>query len=53
MPTTMLIDVWQRYGRKAIAEVDLGLLQHRHRPIAELAFAAEDVIDAVFERVAF
>lgn len=53
LEVAMLIDVWQRYGRKGIAEVDLGLLQHRHRPIAELAFAAEDVIDAVFERVAF
>jgi glucosyl-3-phosphoglycerate synthase len=33
----MLIDVVDRFGRDAITQVDLGVREHRNRPLAELA----------------
>ena len=32
----LLIDVWARFGRQAIVEVDLGERSHRNRPLDQL-----------------
>jgi glucosyl-3-phosphoglycerate synthase len=47
----MLIDVYRRYGRDAIGEVDLGERVHRNRPLRELRTHADDVLGAVLARV--
>ncbi|MBW3650787.1 MAG: glycosyltransferase [Actinobacteria bacterium] len=46
----LLIDVFQRFGCAAIAEVDLGDRVHRNRPLLELRAHADDVLDAVLSR---
>jgi glucosyl-3-phosphoglycerate synthase len=46
----LLIDVWQRYGRDAIAEVDLGERIHRNRPLRQLHPHSRAVLDAVLTR---
>jgi glucosyl-3-phosphoglycerate synthase len=33
----LLIDIVERFGRAAVAQVDLGVREHRNRPIEELA----------------
>ena len=48
----LLIDVYERYGIDAIAEVDLGARVHRNRPLHELRPHAHAALDAVIERVA-
>ena len=46
-----LIDTYLAYGRKAIAEVDLGDERiHRNRPLSELTVHARDVLAAVLAR---
>ena len=47
----MLLDVAGRYGATAIAEVELGERIHRHRPLADLAGEADEVLGAVLARV--
>jgi glucosyl-3-phosphoglycerate synthase len=46
----LLIDVYQRYGRQAITEVDLGERRHRNRPLHELRPHSRAVFDAVLTR---
>jgi glucosyl-3-phosphoglycerate synthase len=46
----LLVDVYRRFGRAAIAEVDLGVRVHRNRPLRELRTHAHDVLDAVLAR---
>jgi glucosyl-3-phosphoglycerate synthase len=46
----LLIDVWARYGRDAIAEVDLGERIHRNRPLRQLHPHSRAVLDAVLTR---
>lgn len=43
----LLIDVATRYGAGAIAQVDLGVREHRHRPLAELATMADEVVGTI------
>lgn len=46
----LLIDVFAQFGRRAIAEVDLGERSHRNRPLSDLTVHARDVMAAVLER---
>ena len=48
----LLIDVSARFGRDAIAEVDLGERTHRNRPLHQLRPHSRAVLDAVLDRVA-
>jgi glucosyl-3-phosphoglycerate synthase len=47
----LLIDTCRRFGREAIAEVDLGERIHRNRPLRDLRPHADDVLAAVSTRV--
>jgi glucosyl-3-phosphoglycerate synthase len=46
----LLIDVAARFGTEAIAQVDLGIRQHRNRPLEELRPQATDVVRAALTR---
>jgi glucosyl-3-phosphoglycerate synthase len=46
----LLIDVYQRFGRQAITEIDLGERTHRNRPLHELRPHSRAVLDAVLLR---
>jgi glucosyl-3-phosphoglycerate synthase len=46
----LLIDVVERFGRGAIAQVDLGVREHRNRPLAELAPQALAIIATALRR---
>jgi len=46
----LLIDVWRRWGLRALAQVDLGERRHRNRPLAELGPQAREVIGAALAR---
>jgi glucosyl-3-phosphoglycerate synthase len=46
----LLIDMAERFGLDAIAQVDLGVRLHRNRPLAELAPQATAVLQAVLRR---
>jgi glucosyl-3-phosphoglycerate synthase len=46
----LLIDVADRFGVEAIAQVDLGVRIHRNRPLAELRPEATDVLRAALRR---
>src|SRR2546427_8815247 len=46
----LLIDVYERFGREAIVEVDLGERIHRNRPLHELRPHSRAVLDAVLTR---
>jgi glucosyl-3-phosphoglycerate synthase len=46
----LLIDVYERFGREAIIEVDLGERVHRNRPLHELRPHSRAVLDAVLTR---
>jgi glucosyl-3-phosphoglycerate synthase len=46
----LLIDVAQKYGADAVAQVDLGLRRHRNRPIEELGPMAVEVLRAALTR---
>jgi glucosyl-3-phosphoglycerate synthase len=46
----LLIDVADRFGVEAIAQVDLGVRIHRNRPLAELRPEATDVLRAALHR---
>jgi glucosyl-3-phosphoglycerate synthase len=48
----LLIDVVERFGIDAVAQVDLGTRVHRNRPLAELRPQARDVLRAALERAA-
>jgi glucosyl-3-phosphoglycerate synthase len=46
----LLIDIAQRFGAHAVAQVDLGVRRHRNRPIEELRPMAVEVIRAALLR---
>jgi glucosyl-3-phosphoglycerate synthase len=46
----LLIDVADRFGIEAVAQVDLGVRIHRNRPLAELRHEATDVLRAALDR---
>ncbi len=46
----LLIDVAARFGTEAIAQVDLGVREHRNRPLVELRPQATDVLRAALAR---
>lgn len=46
----LLIDIAQRHGTTAIAQVDLGLRHHRNRPLAELGPMADVVAATILAR---
>ena len=46
----LLIDVADRFGVEAVAQVDLGARIHRNRPLAELRHEATDVLRAALVR---
>ncbi len=46
----LLIDIVERFGRDAIAEVDLGVREHRNRPLEELSPQALEVIATALQR---
>jgi glucosyl-3-phosphoglycerate synthase len=46
----LLIDVLASAGLDAIAQVDLGAKEHRHRPLAELSVQAGEIIDTILQR---
>ncbi len=46
----LLIDVADRFGIEAVAQVDLGVRIHRNRPLEELRVEATDVLRAALER---
>ncbi|HUY63447.1 MAG TPA: glucosyl-3-phosphoglycerate synthase [Acidimicrobiales bacterium] len=46
----LLVDVAERYGVGAIAQVDLGTRVHRNRPLSELRPQATDVLRAALAR---
>jgi glucosyl-3-phosphoglycerate synthase len=46
----LLIDVAARFGTEAIAQVDLGVREHRNRPLDELRPQATDVLRAALAR---
>jgi glucosyl-3-phosphoglycerate synthase len=46
----LLIGVYQRFGREAIGEADLGPIDHRHRPLSELGPMAASVQRTILRR---
>jgi glucosyl-3-phosphoglycerate synthase len=46
----LLIDVAERFGADAVAQVDLGVRVHRNRPLPELRPQARDVLRAGLDR---
>jgi glucosyl-3-phosphoglycerate synthase len=46
----LLVDVADRFGIEAVAQVDLGVRIHRNRPLVELRPEATDVLRAAFRR---
>jgi glucosyl-3-phosphoglycerate synthase len=47
----LLIDIYLQHGLRAIAEVGLGERVHRNRPLNQLAGHADDILDAVANRL--
>ena len=46
----LLIDIWRAGGMRGLAQVDLGVREHRNRPLDELALSAMAVLTTVLER---
>jgi glucosyl-3-phosphoglycerate synthase len=46
----LLTDVLGRYGATAIAQVDLGVRRHRHRPLTDLSVQAAEIIVTLLTR---
>ncbi len=46
----LLIDVWARFGREAIAQVDLGTKIHRKRDLSSLGVAAHEIARVLLAR---
>lgn len=47
----LLIDVAQRFGPEAIAQIDLGTREHRHRSVHALSIQAAEVMATMLKRV--
>ena len=48
----LLVDVVERFGRGAVAQVDLGVREHRNRPLEELAPQALAILTTALRRAA-
>lgn len=46
----LLIDAWRSVGMRGLAQVDLGVREHRNRPLDELSVPAMAVLTTVLER---
>ena len=46
----LLVDVVDRFGRDAVAQVDLGTREHRNRPVKELAAQSLAIIATALRR---
>lgn len=46
----LLVDTYDRLGLDAIAQVNLGVREHRNRPLTELAAMSRQVIATLFAR---
>jgi glucosyl-3-phosphoglycerate synthase len=46
----LLVDIADRYGIDAVTQVDLGVREHRHRPLHELSDQATSVASALLRR---
>src|SRR5882672_6256128 len=46
----LLIDVVERFGRDALAQVDLGIREHRNRPVGELSAQSLAIIATALRR---
>ena len=46
----LLVDVVERFGRDAVAQVDLGTREHRNRPVDELAAQSLAIIATALRR---
>jgi glucosyl-3-phosphoglycerate synthase len=46
----LLVDIVERFGRDALVQVDLGVREHRNRPLAELAPQAMAIITTALRR---
>jgi len=46
----LLIDAWRRVGMRGLGQVDLGVREHRNRPLDELALSAMAILSTVLER---
>ncbi len=46
----LLIDVLERFGVSAFAQVDLGVKRHRHRDLADLAAQATEIAAVILSR---
>jgi GTP cyclohydrolase I len=46
----LLIDTWRAVGMRGLAQVDLGVREHRNRPLHELSLSAMAILSTVLER---
>lgn len=46
----MLVDIIEKYGAKVIAQVDLGVREHRNRPLDQLSLQATAIIATALRR---
>ena len=46
----LLIDTWRAVGMRPLAQVDLGVREHRNRPLDELALSAMAILSTVLDR---
>jgi glucosyl-3-phosphoglycerate synthase len=46
----MLIDAWRAVGLERMAQVDLGVMEHEHKPLRELTEMAETVLRTIVAR---
>jgi glucosyl-3-phosphoglycerate synthase len=46
----MLVDIIEKYGAEVIAQVDLGVREHRNRPLDQLSLQATAIIATALRR---
>jgi glucosyl-3-phosphoglycerate synthase len=46
----LLVDIVERFGRDAVAQVDLGVREHRNRPVEQLAAESMSIIATALRR---
>jgi glucosyl-3-phosphoglycerate synthase len=46
----LLVDIVERFGRDSLVQVDLGVREHRNRPLAELAPQATEILATALRR---
>jgi glucosyl-3-phosphoglycerate synthase len=47
---SMLVETLERFGPSAIAQVDLGIRKHRHRPLDDLSVQAAEIMLTLLQR---